>query len=218
MSMQHLSWVDMTALGVLSLFFCLGLFKGLFWQVSRFGILLVAYVVSTRVGPSFGGVLHRWTSPTPEEAPTETSLYLAYVLVFLGVLVSLSLVALVIQKLVRKAGLTFYDRLGGGILGTATGACVVLFILLVMNMFFPQSRAADAAAGSQSMKLWSKLIDQLGTAVPDELRKVMNLPPLQKATATRNGAGPAGGTANPAPVRNPGAGTANPAPRNPGKG
>jgi membrane protein required for colicin V production len=180
-------WVDITALGVLSLFFVLGLFKGLFWQVSRFGILLVAYVASARFGARFGDVLHHWTSATPEEPPSETSLYLAYVLIFLGVLVSLSLIALVVQKLVRKAGLTFYDRLGGGILGTATGACVVLFLLLVMNMFFPQSRAAEAATTSQSMRLWSWAIDRLGSAVPDELRKVMNLSPLQTAATLQGG-------------------------------
>jgi uncharacterized membrane protein required for colicin V production len=186
-TLQHVGWVDITALGVLSLFFVLGLFKGLFWQVSRFGILLVAYVAAARFGGRFGDVLHRWTSATPEEPPSETSLYLAYVLIFLGVLVSLSLIALVVQKLVRKAGLTFYDRLGGGILGTATGACVVLFLLLVMNMFFPQSRAAEAATTSQSMKLWSWAIDRLGSAVPNELRKVMNLSPLQTAAMLQAG-------------------------------
>jgi membrane protein required for colicin V production len=186
-SIQHVGWVDITALGVLSLFFVLGLFKGLFWQVSRFGILLVAYVVSARFGARFGGALHHWTSPTPDEPTSETSLYLAYVLIFLGVLVSLSLVALMIQKLVRKAGLTFYDRLGGGILGTATGACVVLFLLLVMNMFFPESRAADAASKSQSMKWWSWAIDRLGSAVPNDLRKVMSLAPLQSASPQPGG-------------------------------
>src|SRR5205814_502768 len=107
-----------------------------------------------------------------------------------GVLVSLSLVALLVQKLVRKAGLTFYDRLGGGILGTATGACVVLFLLLVMNMFFPQSRAAEAATTSQSMRLWSWAIDRLGSAVPNELRKVLNLAPLQSASMTQAGEDP----------------------------
>ena len=49
-TLQSLEWVDQTTLGVLLVFFVLGLFKGLIWQVSRIGILVAAYVVSGRFG------------------------------------------------------------------------------------------------------------------------------------------------------------------------
>ncbi len=193
---QDLNWIDITALSVLFVFFVLGLFKGLFWQVSRILILVLAYVGAARLGPDLGYVLHRWTASSPDAETSETAAYLAYVLVFLAVLVLLSLLALLLQSLVKKAGLTFFDRLGGGVLGVVTGACVVLFLLGVMHMFFPQSRAVQAAGRSHSLRLSQQALDRLGGSVPDQLRKVFDLRPLSAPaheTPPPNGDGPPGG-------------------------
>ncbi len=186
--LQTLSWVDHTALGVLLVFFVLGLFKGLIWQVSRIAILVVAYVVAGRFGGEVAGMLAATTgAPSSEapgseapgsEAPGETTIYLAYVLLFLAVLIVLSLLAMLLQKLAVKAGLGFFDRVGGGVLGVATGACVVLFALSVVNMFFRGSQLALAADGSHSLRLCKRAIESLGSKVPDDLRAVFALTPL----------------------------------------
>jgi membrane protein required for colicin V production len=180
--LQTLSWVDHTALGVVLVFFVLGLFKGLIWQVSRVAILVCAYVVSGR----FGGQIADWLAPGEAPAPgvepqpaSETTIYLAYVLLFLAVLIVLSLLAMLLQKLAAKAGLSFFDRVGGGLVGVATGACVVLFGLFVVNMFFRESQIAHAAEGSHSLRLSKRAIDWLGDKVPDDLRSVFALQPLQ---------------------------------------
>ena len=180
-------WVDRTALAVLVVFFVIGLFKGLIWQVSRIGILAAAYVVSGRFGAALGEFLARTpavggeAAAEPAETP-ETTLYLAYVLLFLGVLIVLSLLALLLQKLAQKAGLGFFDRLGGGVLGIATGACVVLFGLSVVHMFFRGSQLAEAAGSSHSLRLSRRAIDLLGDTVPDDLRVVFSLAPLHPTT------------------------------------
>ena len=193
--LQALGWVDHTALAVLAVFFVLGLFKGLIWQVSRIAILVAAYVVAGRFGHDVANAL---AAAGGEDAsggsaaggpaggaaadavgPTETTLYLAYVLLFLAVLIALSLLAILVQKLAAKAGLGFFDRLGGGVLGVATGACVVLFGLFVVHMFFPQSQLAAAAESSHSLRLSKRAIDWLGANVPDDLREVFALQPLQ---------------------------------------
>lgn len=178
-----LGWVDRTALGVLLVFFVLGLFKGLVWQVSRIGILLAAYVVSGRFGHDVAEMLSRG-EPADEatgvaaSAPSETTIYLAYCLLFVAVLVVLSLLAMLIKKLVDKAGLGFFDRLGGGLFGVVTGAAVVLALVFVVHMFFPQSKIAKAAEQSHSLQ-WSKqAIDWLEDLVHDDLRTVLSLPPL----------------------------------------
>ncbi len=179
--LQALSWVDHTALGVLLVFFVLGLFKGLIWQVSRVGILVVAYAVSGR----FGRQVAAWIGPDATAAdPTaggsaETSLYLAYVLLFVAVLIVLSLLAMLLQKLAAKAGLSFFDRVGGGVIGVVTGAAVVLFGLFVLHMFFPDTKVAEAAEQSHSRRWSAQAIDWLGDKVPDELRAVFELAPLQ---------------------------------------
>lgn len=179
--LQTLSWVDHTALGVLLVFFVIGLFKGLIWQVSRIGILVLAYVISGRYGSEVADLLARTPAvgAGPNEPIGETTLYLAYVLLFLAVLIVMSLLAILVQKLAAKAGLGFFDRLGGGVLGVATGACVVLFGLFVVHMFFRGSQLAMAAESSHSLRLSKRAIDWLGDKVPDELRSVFALQPLQ---------------------------------------
>ncbi len=183
--LEMLGWVDRTALAVLVVFFVLGIFKGLIWQVSRIAILAAAYALAGRFGADVGAVLARTPavggsdSPAPIDTP-ETTLYLAYVLVFLGVLIVLSLLAMFVQKLAQKAGLGFFDRLGGGVLGVATGACVVLFGLFVVHMFFRGSQLAQAAETSHSLRLSRTAIEWLGETVPDDLRTVFSLRPLRE--------------------------------------
>ena len=183
--LQTLTWVDHTALAVLLVFFVIGLFKGLIWQVSRVAILVTAYVVSGRFGAPLASMLAPVAAAAPgaePHAPSETTIYLAYVLLFLAVLIVLSLLAILLQKLAAKAGLGFFDRLGGGVLGVATGACVVLFLVFVMNMFFRDSQLAQAAETSHSLRLSKRAIDWLGDRVPDELRGVFELAPLHPPT------------------------------------
>ncbi len=213
--LQEIGWVDRTAMAVLLVFFVIGLFKGLIWQVSRVGILVAAYVVSGR----YGHVLGDWLAQDPAGSlngtggaepvpathgvdgavqasdavlhspqPAETTLYLAYVLLFLAVLVVLSLLAILLQKLAKKAGLGFFDRVGGGVLGVATGACLVLFGLSVVHMFFRGSQLAMAAEHSHSLRLSQQAIAMLGESVPDELRKVFALQPLDSGLTDDDGA------------------------------
>ena len=185
--LQTLGWVDHTAIAVLLVFFVIGLFKGLIWQVSRVGILVVSYVIAGRFGQDVAGLLTRTAvaSPAPTTEPLapdagETTIYLAYVLLFLVVLIALSLLAMALQKLAAKVGLGFFDRIGGGVLGVATGGCVVLFGLFVLHMFFRGSQLAMAASESHSLRLSRQAIAALGQRVPDELRQVFALAPLQQ--------------------------------------
>jgi len=183
--LELLGWVDRTALAVLATFFVIGLFKGLIWQTSRIAILVASYLVAGRFGQRVGEWLARSPMGNGEAAPgapvadtPDTTLYLAYVLLFLAVLVVLSLLAMLLQKLAAKAGLGFFDRLGGGVLGVATGSCIVLFGLFVVHMFFKGSALAHAAESSHSLRLSRLGIDWLGSKVPDDLRTVLELSPL----------------------------------------
>lgn len=172
-SLQALGWVDLTALGVILVFFVMGLFKGLIWQVSRIVILISAYFVAGQFGHDVAAMLG--ASPPASVPGVETTLYVAYCLLFVGVLIVLSLLAILIRKLAHKAGLGFFDRLGGGVLGVATGACVVLAGVFGVNMFFPQSELARAAGGSHSMRFSQQAIDMLGERVNPDLRAVLNI-------------------------------------------
>jgi hypothetical protein len=106
-----------------------------------------------------------------------TAQCIAHVLLFLFVLVGLSLFALLLQSLAKKAGLGFYDRLFGGVLGTATGALVVLVLMTGVLLFLPpESRVAVAAHESHSLRLLQDGIAELGPATPPALRRVFCSP------------------------------------------
>jgi membrane protein required for colicin V production len=207
--LQSLGWVDKTALAVLLVFFVLGLFKGLIWQVSRIGILLAAYFVAGRFGHDVASMLdaepadpvliggdgsNTLASASPNLPPAETTIYLAYCLLFVGVLIVLSLLAMLLKKLADRAGLGFFDRLGGGVLGVATGACVVLACVFGINMFFPSSNLAIAAGESHSLAWSQKAIGWLGGVVDNDLRSVLSLQPLEDDDPAPNaGAAASGG-------------------------
>lgn len=197
-ALQALGWIDRTALGVVLVFFVLGIFKGFIWQVSRVGILVAAYVVAGRFGHDVAGLLGGAPADLPsgvdavaasggaaaqasDAGPTDTTIYLAYCLLFVAVLVALSLVTMLVKRLADKAGLGFFDRLGGGVLGVATGGCVVLFGVFVLQMFFPHGELAAAARGSHAMQLSQRAVALLGGVVHDDLRSVLALEPLDPA-------------------------------------
>ncbi len=207
-ALQALGWVDLTAVALLLVFCVIGLFKGLFWQISRIGILLVAYAVAGR----FGGDVGTWlahdlarsgadrpaTVPNADGSATtlgagpDTIVYLSYLLVFLGVVIVLSLIAMQVQKMLSKSGMTFFDRLFGGVFGVATGACTVLALLFVVNMFFRETHLGTVVQASHSQRLSRDAINWLGPRVPDELRGALYLTPL-RARHRPGGGGPADG-------------------------
>ncbi len=170
----EIGWIDVTALSVLAVLFVLGLFKGFVWQLSRVLILVAAYFGALHYGGTVGGALLDWThagseAPTHEQA--EMAGYIACVLVFLGVLVTLSLLTLLVQSLIKKAGLGFYDRLFGGLAGMVSGALVVVVMLTGIRMFFaPDSPVAAAADDSHSLRFTQQVVRAFGQTAPPGLR------------------------------------------------
>ena len=159
----------------MGVFFILGLFKGFLWQVSRFGILIAAYTAAAQFGQPLADVLvdmtHSGAEPVSDEK-AQTSFYISCVIIFLGVVVVLSMIAVLLHKLMKKAGLGFFDRLGGGVVGVGAGAVLVVLGMMLLHMFFPQSRVAEAASESHSLHFTRRAIDLLEDVVPQEVRKL----------------------------------------------
>lgn len=174
----NLGWVDLTALALLAVFFVLGLFRGFVWQVSRIVTLVLGCLVAARLGPGFAGRLAGWFQEA--RANPELALYIAYFAIFLVVLLLVSFVAYFVQKLVAKIGLSFYDRLGGGVLGIGTGALVVvvgltLVLTLFASMFGSGHQVVQAARRSQALHLSQLTLRELGDLVPAPIRTALQL-------------------------------------------
>lgn len=190
----ELGWIDKTALVVLLIFFLLGLFKGLLWQVSRIGILLFSYYVAGYWGKDVAVLLAESEDAAAAagqdaaaaadvnavvSAPPDTTLYLSYCVLFVSMIVVLSLLSMVLKQFIVKAGLGFFDRLGGGVFGVATGSLVVLFLVLVMHMVSERdSQFVRAARKSHAVFYTRQAIHFLDRSVDNQLRERIGLAPL----------------------------------------
>ena len=162
---EALGWVDITALAVLLVFCVLGLFRGFVWQLSRIVTILLGIHLSGTYAPvlepKLVGVFGN------DAVAAGMPFYAAYFAIFLVVLIVLSLLTILVEKLVKKTGLSFYDRLGGAMLGLGTGAASVLCLLILVFALFPdQGSVVSAAERSRSLEFSRKALQATRPLLP----------------------------------------------------
>lgn len=183
--LANLGMIDLTAIAILLVFFILGLFRGFVWQMSRIVTLILAYVAAGMYGSEVAIRIDSWF---PENSPEQLPMYIAYFCVFLVVLVIVSLVAFFVEKFVNRTGLSFYNRIGGGLLGIATGACVVLAVLAAIVMFLSTgSDVVRAAHSSRSMKVSQRTLEVFNTVVPAPVLEAFGVTPPDPAPTAPDG-------------------------------
>ena len=175
-----LGWVDITALAILAVFLILGLFRGFLWQLSRIVTIVLGIHLAGRFSDDLEPHIASWFGK--DAVASGMPHYVSYFLIFLGVLIALSLVAWLLEKLIKKTGMSFYDRVGGGLLGVGTGATAVLALLIAVFCLFPtDGTVVKAAEGSKTLE-WSKLTLQKAQGllpakwIPDGVRARFGLP------------------------------------------
>jgi uncharacterized membrane protein required for colicin V production len=136
--------------------------------------VLGGYGLAVTYGPALGAELFAVPSPTGPH------LYVAYLLVFLGAFFGLSLVAKLVQVLVRRAGMGTYDRLGGGALGVVTGGSVVLGLLALVLMFGERFPVHGAVRASRALQLGQQAVAVLGNLVPQPLQVAFAVEPAPR--------------------------------------
>ncbi|MBM3342580.1 MAG: CvpA family protein [Betaproteobacteria bacterium] len=124
---------DYAVLTIAGFSIVLGVARGLVREV----LALVTWVVAFVVAGVYGGDV---ASLLSKQIADENWRYMAAVVaVFFGVLVVMSVIAIIISRLVRNAGLGAEDRLFGGIFGLARGLLVVVSLVLLAG-FTPLPR------------------------------------------------------------------------------
>jgi membrane protein required for colicin V production len=97
----------------------------------------------------------------PQAIPTEElRLLTGFLIVFVGVLIAMSLIAMLVSRLIRRAGLGVEDRMFGMLFGVARGAVVVLLLVLLAGLTplprDPMWRNAMLSSPLESMALYVK--------------------------------------------------------------
>ena len=126
-----MSWLDI----VLGVILISSLISGVRKGMIRMGIGLVAMVLAMVIAfwsyQSAGAMFSDWTSSI-----TVANL-IGFFAVFFGVIVAGSLLSMVLTRIFKWMGLTWLDRILGGVFGLARGAIVATIVLMVFTALAP---------------------------------------------------------------------------------
>jgi membrane protein required for colicin V production len=119
---------DLAVLVVVGLSILLSVIRGLVREV----LALAAWVVAFLAANLLAGQVAPWL---PDAVPSEEFRLLAGFLgVFVAVLIAMSVLAIMVSKLVKNAGLGLEDRLLGSVFGFARGLLVVMVAVLLAGL------------------------------------------------------------------------------------
>ena len=178
---EQVGWIDLSTLVVLTVFFVLGLFRGLIWQLSRFLTIILGYILAGIFAKDLEGfIIDTW--PQSESF----ALLASWFAIFITVFILLSALAWLLTGILKKLRMGAYDRLGGGLVGTVTGAAIVVFFLAVIyTVLGPGTGVVQAAEKSRTKRLavstLSFLEQDLGLGLVTPVLNVIAQRPPQSA-------------------------------------
>ncbi len=119
---------DYAVLTVISASVLLGLWRGVMSEI----LAIAAWIVAFLVARVMAGEVANWLSG--QIAEPGLRLAVAYILVFVGVLLVFAIARMLISLLLKAVGLGLLDRLLGASFGVLRGILVVLVAVLVAGM------------------------------------------------------------------------------------
>jgi membrane protein required for colicin V production len=123
-----MTWFDYAVLGVIGLSMVVGVFRGFAREV----ISLIGWVTAAIVASSVATQVAEWV-PAAVSSPV-ARVALAFVIVFLAVIVVSALVGWLLASLIKAAGMGLADRILGAIFGLARGGLVVLVAVMLAGL------------------------------------------------------------------------------------
>jgi membrane protein required for colicin V production len=118
-------WIDFTLLGVIFIFFVIGLLRGFTKEVFSLAFWVLAIWVSLMFSRDFSGFLEPSVSRLPARMIASFVALFAITLSFGG------LIGFLLTILAKKAGLTFIERFGGMVFGIVRGLVVVTVVVIL---------------------------------------------------------------------------------------
>jgi membrane protein required for colicin V production len=106
----------------------LSIFRGFVREVLALAAWVIAFIAAGLLGNMVAGWLA--TSISDESV----RVLVAFVAVFVATLISMSLIALAVSGLMRKAGLGLEDRVLGSFFGLARGMLIVMLLVLLAGL------------------------------------------------------------------------------------
>jgi membrane protein required for colicin V production len=123
-----MTWFDYAVIGIIGVSIVFSVIHGLARELLSLASWIVAFLVAelyaTDVAPMLSGVI----------AQPALRLLAGFLSVFLVVLVTMSLLAMAVSRLIKGAGLGFADRALGAVFGLVRGLAIVLLAVLLAGL------------------------------------------------------------------------------------
>jgi membrane protein required for colicin V production len=122
-----MTWFDYAVLGVIGLSMLVGVFRGFIREV----ISLAGWVAAAVLASSLAATVAEWG---PAGGSPVARVAIAFVLVFLAIVLLAGLLGWLLANLVKAAGLGLADRILGAIFGFVRGLLVVLVAVMLAGL------------------------------------------------------------------------------------
>ncbi len=174
--MSGITTVDLILLGLVVLSTAVGFWRGFIKEVFALLVWVFAFLAAFHYSGSTAVLLEPYV-----DVPSARS-GLAFVGVFLVVLIAGGLLTFLVGKLVEKTGLSGTDRLMGGIFGAARG--LLLLIALILTAGFTPVPLDDWWQESDVIQGLLPLAEWAGEFLPETALEYLDLFPQPEAVET----------------------------------
>jgi membrane protein required for colicin V production len=166
MDSLQLNWLDYTIIGLVVLSIVGGAIRGLIKEVLPLVSLVVAIVLSYKVGPELQPYVLDWLK-------NDTAAYVfAFVTVFLVAWILIGLLGGMLTKLVKATAAGPLDKLFGGILGLVRGIAVAVILVVALLAFMPDDSPAlrESSLAAPTLTVGQIAITLMPDDIKDDLR------------------------------------------------
>lgn len=151
-----------------------GLWRGYQAGMVKTVISLISWLVALVVASKFA----KFAVPlfVPVSNNETLQLAMAFLAVFLGVILVLGLAGYLIAKTLKVVKLSFLDKLGGAVLGIGLGLIKVLFVLSLISPLLIKTDTYQNSPLAQALLPFAPLAKELVADVADEVWGEINKP------------------------------------------
>ena len=161
-----MTWVDYAVLAIVGVSVVLSIIHGLVRELLALASWVVAFLVAQMYANDVAGLL-------PAAIPGQALRALvAFVILFLAVLLVMTLIAIAVSRLFKRAGLGLADRALGAAFGLVRGMAIVMVVVLLAGFTtLPRQQAWRHAMSSAPLEALAKMIK---VWLPYDLSKHIN--------------------------------------------
>jgi membrane protein required for colicin V production len=157
--------LDIVVLIIIILLVLRGLWKGLIRQIMGIIGAVVAFIIAIKFSGILAAKYFTGFQPT-------TGYLIAFLVIFLACMIAESLLAALIGKFTTAVGLSYLNRIGGGLLGGAKGCFVMAAVILILVAYLPPK--SNLLVESKTLKYILPMTDVLSHLAPHSIRTRYN--------------------------------------------